>query len=108
MRSFEQYLRQNQNEILALQVLFSRPYRRRLTSEMVTDLAERLASPPRCWTSARLWQAYETLDRSRVRGSSLRVLADVVALVRFALGQDGELRPYVDQVRQRFERWLAQ
>jgi len=105
--SFEQYLQENQNEILALQILFSRPYRRRLTSEMVTELADKLASPPRGWTPTRLWQAYETLDRSRVRGSGLRVFADVVALVRFALGQAGELRPYGEQVRERFERWLA-
>jgi type I restriction enzyme R subunit len=51
--------------------------------------------------------AYQQLDRSRVRGSGQRVLADVVSLVRFAVGQDLELVPFADHVQERFEGWLA-
>ena len=55
-----------------------------------------------------LWRAYETLDKSKVRGSGTRVLTDVVSLVRYAIGQDDELVPYPEQVNERFAAWLAQ
>jgi type I restriction enzyme R subunit len=35
------------------------------------------------------------------------VLADVVSLVRFAVGEDDELVPFAEQVKQRFEGWMA-
>jgi len=34
-------------------------------------------------------------------------VADLVSLVRFALRQEGELRPHREQVDQRFAAWLA-
>ena len=43
----------------------------------------------------------------RVRGSSQRQLADIVSLVRFAIGHDDELAPFAEQVEQRFRGWLA-
>jgi type I restriction enzyme R subunit len=107
VESFEEFIRANRDEITALEVLYSRPYRRRLTAEQVTELAEALERPPRGWTPTQLWRAYETLERSKVRGSGMRVWTDVVSLVRFALAQDPELRPFEDHVRERFSRWLA-
>jgi type I restriction enzyme R subunit len=44
-----------------------------------------------------------------VRGASgKRLLTDIVSLVRFATHQDEELVPFGDQVRERFEGWVAQ
>src|SRR5690606_28752439 len=55
------------------------------------------------------WKAYQQLDASRVRGASgERLLTDIVSLVRFALHQNDELVPYAQQVRERFDAWLAQ
>ena len=42
-----------------------------------------------------------------MRGSSQRVLADIVSLVRYAIGNDEELAPFADQVEDRFQGWLA-
>jgi type I restriction enzyme, R subunit len=43
-----------------------------------------------------------------VRGAGRpRVLTDLVALVRHALEPDGALLPYPEQVRERYEAWLA-
>jgi hypothetical protein len=36
------------------------------------------------------------------------MLADIVSLVRFAVRRDGELVPFGDEVRERFDRWMAQ
>ncbi len=74
----------------------SRPWPRR-------SRPPRSAPPPR--PSAR---AYETLDASRVRGAgSRRLLTDLVALVRFATHQEGELVPFAETVAARFASWLA-
>jgi type I restriction enzyme, R subunit len=60
------------------------------------------------WTEAKLWNAYAALEADKVRGASTeRVLTDLIALVRHALYPEETLRPYPDQVRQRYEAWLA-
>ena len=106
-RSFKDYIEENRDEITALQVLYERPYRQRLSYDDIRALADALQSPPRSWTAGRLWDAYRQLDQSKVRGSSQRVLADIVSLVRFAVGYDDELSPFADQVEERFQGWLA-
>jgi len=105
--SFEQFIRDNKDEITALQVLYSRPYAQRLTFPDIKALADALKAPPRSWLPESLWHAYETLDQSKVRGSGGRMLTDIVSLVRFALHQEGELVPFADEVEARYERWLA-
>ncbi len=106
-RSFREYIEENKDEITALQVLYQRPYSQRLSYADIRALADTLAGPPRSWTTPRLWDAYRQLDQSKVRGSSQRVLADIVSLVRFAIGSDEELAPFTEQVEERFSGWLA-
>ena len=109
VRSFEHYLEEHKEEIDALQFFYSQPYASRLRYDDIRALVDAIGAPPRNWTPDRLWRAYEQLDESRVRGaSSERLLTDVVSLVRFALHRDEELVPYGEQVRHRFEVWLAQ
>jgi len=108
IRSFEEFIEQHKDEITALQILYSRPYKQRLTFKEIKELAETIERPPRAWTPERLWHAYEALDRSKVRGSGGRVLTDIVSLVRFAIHQQDELHPFEDDVNARFARWMAQ
>lgn len=84
------------------------PYRRRLRLRDVKALAQAIQAPPRSWTTETLWQAYETLDKSRVRGSAGQTLTNLISLVRFALRQEDALVPYPEQVAARFEAWLNQ
>ena len=88
-------------------MLYERPYRQRLRLDDIRALADAMSAPPRSWTTERLWQAYQRLDESRVRGSGQRQLADIVALVRFAIDDADELAPFADHVHRRFEGWLA-
>ncbi len=107
--SFEAYLREHANEIEALQFFYSQPYAGRLRFRDIKTLVEAIQAPPRSWTPAVLWRAYEILDKDRVKGASAkRLLTDVVSLVRYALHQQGELVPYAEQVRERFGAWIAQ
>jgi type I restriction enzyme R subunit len=108
VESFETFIRENKDEITALQLLYSRSYKQRLTFKQIKELADAIQRPPRAWTPQLLWQAYEKLDRSKVRGTGGKLLTDIVSLVRFALHQDRELRPFQEQVHERFSAWLAQ
>jgi type I restriction enzyme R subunit len=106
--SFEQYLEENKDEIDALKFFYSVPHKERLHFKDIKALAAAIQAPPRSWTPEKLWQAYEMLKRDKVRGSGKRLLTDIVSLVRFALHQDNELRPYPERVRERFVGWMAQ
>ena len=107
VQSFRQFIEEHRDEITALQVLFERPYKQRLRYADIKSLAEALRSPPHSWTTDRLWGAYQKLDQSKVRDSGQRVLADIVSLVRFAIGGAAELAPFADGVEERFRGWLA-
>jgi type I restriction enzyme R subunit len=101
--SFEQYLRENKDEITALQFFFSVPHRDRLHYDDIKALAAAIKAPPRAWTPEVLWRAYELLEKSKVRGASgRRLLTDIVSLVRYALHQDDELVPHAERVHARF------
>lgn len=107
VQSFQEFIQENRDEITALQVLYARPYRQRLRFDDIRELADMLRLPPRAWTIERLWQAYRQLDHSRVRGSGKRALADIVSLVRYAMGEEEELVPFEARANERFEAWIA-
>jgi type I restriction enzyme, R subunit len=48
-------------------------------------------------TTERLWSAYARVQQSQAKGADARrQLTDLIALVRFALGLDSELKPFSD------------
>ncbi len=108
IQSFRQFLDENKHQITALQILYSRPWKTRLTYKQVKELAAAIQRPHAAWTPEYLWRAYEQLDRTKVRSSGQRVMTDIVSLVTFAIGADPELRPYPDKVREQFLLWLSE
>jgi type I restriction enzyme R subunit len=109
VQSFEKFLADNKDEIDALQFFYSQPYAERLHYEDIKAIHDKISSPPRNWTEQRLWEAYQLIEKNKVRGASAeRRLTDIVSLIRFALRQKDELVPFGDVVRDRFTNWLAQ
>ncbi len=109
VESFHAFIEDHKDEITALQILYNRPYgARELTFAEIRELADAIEMPPRRWTPERLWDAYETLEKSRVHGSTKSVLTNLVSLVRHAIGQEEELVAFPDQVAERYAAWLAQ
>lgn len=105
---FERFIEEHKDEIDALQFFYAQPYSKRLSFQDIKALAEAIKAPPRSWTPEKLWRAYETLSRDKVRGASgKRLLTDIVSLIRFATHKDDELVPFGEQVRERFEQWMA-
>jgi type I restriction enzyme R subunit len=109
VQSFEQFINDHKDEITALQVLYSKPYKHRLTFDAVKELADAIEKPPYLWNESQLWNAYAALEKSKVKGASAkRILTDLVSLVRFAIHQDNELIPFPERVNANFKAWLAQ
>ena len=108
IKSFEQFIKDHKDEITALQVLYSKPYKHRLTFDAVKELADAIEKPPYLWNESQLWNAYAALEKSKVKGASAkRILTDLVSLVRFAIHQDNELIPFPERVNANFKVWLA-
>ncbi len=108
VESWQQFIDDNKDEITALDVLYSQPYGSGLTYTQIKELANAIEKPPYRWTPDSLWKSYETLDKSKVRGSGHRVSTDLVSLVRYALGEANELVAFPDLVNDRFEAWQLQ
>ena len=127
VRSFRDYIEQHRAEIEALQILYSRPFKQRLTEEGLKELEAKLKPEFGSHPVAALWHAYELTtentdgtEKAKPKGNSLlpvssvvkhnRVarFADLVSLVRFALEQEPVLEPFEDHVRQRFGAWLEE
>jgi type I restriction enzyme R subunit len=107
VQSFEQFIADNKDEITALQILYSQPYKQRLTFEAVKELADAIEKPPYLWNESQLWQAYAALEASKVKVASRSIFTDLVSLVRFAIHQGNELVPFPERVNANFKAWLA-
>ena len=109
VESFKQFIKENRDELTALQIIYSKPYgQRHLTDQQVRQLAQAIEKPPYHFTTEELWGAYEQLDQSKVKGAAPdKLLTNIISLVRFAIGEITTLEPYKETVDQRFQEWLA-
>jgi type I restriction enzyme, R subunit len=132
-QSFAQFIEQHHAEIEALQVLYSRPRRLRLTDAMLEDLEAKLKASPDHFTKEALWRAYQIqaetsamgadngvpLDTmatqppklaatapAKVQGKVQRV-TDLISLVRYAMHTAPVLQPFEAHVHARYATWLA-
>jgi type I restriction enzyme R subunit len=110
--SFKKFIEENREEIEAIKVLYSQPYRRGLRYGQVKELAQKLAiapffvDPKRPESVLRLWTAYQTVEPEKVKGHA-RQLVDLIALVRHAIGKETLLVPVEQVVEERYQQWLA-
>ncbi|MCC7291468.1 MAG: DEAD/DEAH box helicase family protein [Phycisphaerales bacterium] len=111
--SFKAFIEENKDQIEAIRILYSRPYRAGLRYGQVKDLALKLGVPPffvdarKPETVGRLWQAFETTEPGKVKGKGGRQLVDLVELVKHAIGSPSPLVPFADVVEERYAAWLA-
>jgi type I restriction enzyme, R subunit len=107
LKSFRDYIEQHKAEITALQILYSRPYKQRLTEPMLKELEKKLRTHHAAWTEDHLWDAFAATAPAKVKGRSQPGrFADLVAIVRFALQHQPVLKPFAESVAERFNEWL--
>ncbi|WP_322921642.1 type I restriction endonuclease subunit R [Nocardioides renjunii] len=107
VESWRDYLDEHRAEITAIQLL-TEAKERRISFSDIKELADRIARPPYNWTPDIIWNAYVALDPQFAAKSDHRTLTDLVSLVRFTVGVDDKLVPYVERVKERYVAWLAQ
>lgn len=110
VNKFKRFIDENRDEITALQLIFSRPYgERHLTYQMIDELAQALQRPPYNIAPEAVWNAYGVVEKAKVKSiAPERVLTNIIALVRFAIGETQTLETWEETVKTRFNIWLNQ
>ena len=111
VKSFRDYIEQHRAEIATLQILYSRPFKQRLTEEGLKELEAKLKQEPQFGLDpvAKVWSAFEHSDgKSTNRASQTRRFTDLISLVRTAIEPATPLEPFEDHVKQRFTVWLEE
>jgi type I restriction enzyme R subunit len=105
VKDFVSWLEENKNELLALQIFYNQPFRRReLTYSMIKDVLEKLQNDKPTLAPLSVWKAYEALENCN--GSPLNELTAIISLIRKASGLDTTLTVYDKTVDNNFREWL--
>ncbi len=108
VQTFKQFIEEHHDEFVALKTYYGAPPQSRLSLADVKKLADAIKAPPYFLTPQKVWEAYEKLENSRVKGHGGAIPADLVSLLRYTLGADGELVPFPEVIRLRFSIWLTE
>ena len=107
---FKAWIAQHQDEITALQIFYSQPYRRReLNYKMIQEVLEKLKLERPNLAPFQIWKAYEQLDASTSSaqpGSPKSELIALVSLLRRISGIDSTLIDYSNKVDLNFRDWI--
>jgi len=108
--TFKKFIEDNKNELTALQIIYNKPYgKRHLTYEQIKQLAEAIEKPPYRLTQEQIWQAYQQIEKSKVKGAGpQKLLTGIISLIRFAIGESDVLEPFTETVNDRFYKWLSE
>lgn len=105
IESFRMWLENHKNEIVALQIFYDQPYRRReITFRMIKDLAEHLITDKPVLAPLHIWHAYSQLEK--VTGSPKNELIALISLIRKLTGVDKELTSFDKTVDKNFQEWV--
>jgi len=103
---FADYLKTNQDNIAALTIFFSQPYRRReLSFDLIRQVLDKLKADKPKLAPLRVWQAYRQLDDYK-GAQPVSELTALVALIRRVCGMDATLSTFDDTVRRNFQNWI--
>lgn len=105
---FRDFIEKNKDEITALQIIYNQPHKRKeLTYEKIRELADTLTAPPYNLRTEEVWEAYEQLESSKVKGKhEKQLLTDIISIIRFEMGESDKLEPFDQEVEERFQNWL--
>lgn len=102
---FSSWMLQHKDELLALQIFYNQPFRRReLTYTMIREVLEKLKSDKPSFAPLSVWRAYETLEQCN--GSPRNELTAIVSLIRKVCGLDSTLTAYDKTVDKNFREWV--
>lgn len=102
---FKTWIAHHQDEITALQIFYTQPYRRReLNYKMIQEVLEKLKLERPLLAPMQVWRAYEQLEKAT--GSPKSELIALVSLLRRISGIDSTLIDYSNKVDLNFRDWI--
>jgi len=102
---FKVWIAQHQDEITALQIFYTQPYRRReLNYKMIQEVLDKLKLEKPNLAPFQIWKAYEQLEKAT--GSPKSELIALVSLLRRISGVDATLIDYSNKVDLNFRDWI--
>ena len=105
IKTFAEWIAKHKDEITALQIFYSQPYRRReLTYKMIRELVDAIVADKPTLAPLNVWHAYELLER--VSGQPRNELVALVSLIRKVAGLDATLTSYDKTVDKNFQNWV--
>ena len=105
-QEFEEYLKENRDEIEVLAIYFTEPARRsEVTFAMVKDVLAKLNEDRPRLAPLTVWRAYAHLDDYK-GANPVGDLTVLVALIRRVCGLDETLTRHSDRVRRNFQEWI--
>lgn len=106
VEEFKTYIEENKNDILALQIFYNQPYRRKdITFNMIKELLEKIKENKPNLAPIRVWQAYEQIEK--VNGENPKdELVALVSLIRRVTNIDNTLTSYDKVVNKNFQEWV--
>ncbi len=105
IQGFKDWMTENKDELLALQIFYDQPYRRReLTYNMIKDVLEKLKTDKPLLAPMNVWRAYESLEKCN--GSPKNELTAIVSLIRKVSELDKTLTSYDKVVDKNFQEWV--
>lgn len=109
LSDFKQFLQDNKDEIEAIQILYSQPYRAGLRYRHVKELATALEKPPLSLhhPEQRLWKLFEAVEPDQVKGKGGNALVDLIAIVRHAIKPSTPIVPIAQVVEENYQQWLS-
>jgi type I restriction enzyme R subunit len=103
--SFSEWMQENKDELMALQIFYNQPFRRReLTYSMIKEVLEKLQNDKPSLAPLNVWRAYEALEQCN--GSPRNELTVIVSLIRKISGLDSTLTSYDKIVDKNFQDWV--
>jgi len=105
IKTFAEWIAKHKDEITALQIFYSQPYRRReLTYKMIRELVDAIVADKPTLAPLNVWHAYELLES--VSGQPRNELVALVSLIRKVAGIDATLTSYDKTVDKNFQNWV--
>ena len=103
---FAAYLKANQDNIAALTIFFSQPYRRReLSYDLIRQVLDKLKADKPKLAPLYVWHAYRRLDDYK-GAQPVKELTALVSLIRRVCGMDETLTDFDATVRRNFRNWI--
>ncbi len=104
IKTFREFIEENQDEITALRIIYNESYKNRpMAIESLKKLYEKLKS--KGITVERLWDCYAISKPDKIKRGIVSQLTDLISIIRFEMGYSDNLQPFTDRINYNFMQW---